>query len=131
MGQFIASGVLRALVDRSDQWAYRIPFGLQWVWPIPLIIGTYLAPESPWWLVRQGRIEDAKKAVRRLAGVNEKLSEDETVAMMVHTNELERELESGTSYLDCFKGANLRRTEIVCFTWASQNLCGAGLMGYR
>ena len=27
MGQIIASGVLRGLVDRSDQWAYRIPFG--------------------------------------------------------------------------------------------------------
>lgn len=66
-----------------------------------------------------------------MAGVNEKLTEVETVAMMEHTNDLERELESGTSYLDCFKGVNLRRTEIVCFTWASQNLCGAGLMGYR
>ena len=50
--------------------------------------------------------------------------------MMVHTNELEKEIEAGTSYLDCFKGVDLRRTEIVCFTWAAQNLCGAGLMGY-
>lgn len=49
---------------------------------------------------------------------------------MIHTNELEREMEKGTSYLDCFKGVNLRRTEIVCLTWVAQNLCGAGLMGY-
>jgi MFS transporter, SP family, general alpha glucoside:H+ symporter len=50
--------------------------------------------------------------------------------MMVHTNELEREIQSGTTYWDCFRGIDLRRTEIVCFVWAAQNLCGAGLMGY-
>ena len=53
-----------------------------------------------------------------------------TVAMMAHTNEIEREIQSGTSYWDCFKGYDLRRTEIVCLIWAAQNLCGAGLMGY-
>lgn len=48
MGQLIGSGVLRSLVQRSDQWSYRIPFAIQWVWPIPIIIGVLLAPESPW-----------------------------------------------------------------------------------
>lgn len=50
--------------------------------------------------------------------------------MMVYTNELEREIQEGTSYWDCFKGVDMRRTEIVCLVWAAQNLCGAGLMGY-
>lgn len=50
--------------------------------------------------------------------------------MMVYTNELEREIQEGTAYLDCFKGIDLRRTEIVCIVWAAQNLCGSGLMGY-
>lgn len=48
MGQLIGSGVLRSLVQRSDQWSYRIPFAIQWVWPVPIIIGVLLAPESPW-----------------------------------------------------------------------------------
>ncbi len=50
--------------------------------------------------------------------------------MMVSTNELEKAIESGTGYLDCFKGIDLRRTEIVCVTWAIQNLCGSAFMGY-
>jgi len=50
--------------------------------------------------------------------------------MMIHTNELEKELTSGTSYWDCFKGTDLRRTEIVCMVWGIQTLCGSGLMGY-
>jgi SP family general alpha glucoside:H+ symporter-like MFS transporter len=50
--------------------------------------------------------------------------------MMVTTNELEKALESGTNYWDCFKGIDLRRTEIVCATWSIQNLCGSAFMGY-
>ncbi|KAI5456062.1 putative MFS alpha-glucoside transporter [Mariannaea sp. PMI_226] len=131
MGQLIASGVLRGLVDRADQWAYRIPFAIQWVWPIPIMVGVFMAPESPWWLVRQGRPAEAAAALRRLTSRSDAdFNAEETVAMMIHTNELEKEIEAGTTYFDCFKGVDLRRTEIVCLTWAAQNLCGAGLMGY-
>jgi MFS transporter, SP family, general alpha glucoside:H+ symporter len=132
MGQFIASGVLRAMLSRTDEWGYRIPFALQWMWPIPLIIGIFFAPESPWWLVRKGRNEDAKLALLRLTSrnVGTDFSADETISMMVHTNELEKAVSAGTSYRDCFKGTDLRRTEIVCGVWAIQTLCGATFMGY-
>jgi SP family general alpha glucoside:H+ symporter-like MFS transporter len=131
MGQLIASGVLYAMQSRPDQWAYRIPFAVQWAWPVPIMVGVFFAPESPWWLVRQGRKEDAVASLKCLTGtLDPDFNADETVAMMAHTNQLEKELESGTSYLDCFRGFDLRRTEVVCLTWAAQNLCGAGLMGY-
>ncbi|KAL7940444.1 MFS maltose permease MalP [Trichoderma barbatum] len=131
MGQLIASGVLRGLITRTDEWAYRIPFAVQWVWPVPIIVGVFLAPESPWWLIRQGRKTDAVAALKRLTSKSDTdFNAEETVAMMVHTNELEKEIEAGTTYLDCFKGVDLRRTEVVCLTWAAQNLCGAGLMAY-
>lgn len=132
MGQFIASGVLRAMVPRNDEWGYKIPFALQWMWPVPLMIGIALAPESPWWLVRHGRKEDAKKSLERLTTKNSGVAfnPDETVSMMVHTNEIEKQIVSGTTYWDLFKGVNLRRTEIVCATWVVQTLCGANFMGY-
>ena len=38
IGQLISAGVLTGLVNYSDQWSYRIPFAVQWVWPIPLAI---------------------------------------------------------------------------------------------
>lgn len=50
--------------------------------------------------------------------------------MMIHTNELEKEFTAGTGYLDCFKGVDLRRTEIACVVWMIQTLCGSGLQGY-
>lgn len=42
--------------------------------------------------------------------------------MIVQTNEFERQAATGTSYLDCFRGTNLRRTEIACLVWMTQNL---------
>jgi len=133
IGQLIGSGVLRSMLQRTDQWSYRIPFAIQWIWPVPIIIGVLFAPESPWWLVRHGRIEDAKKSLRYLTSsknADASFNVDDTIAMMVTTNELEKALESGTGYWDCFKGIDLRRTEIVCVTWSIQNLCGSAFMGY-
>lgn len=132
MGQFIASGVLRAMVSRTDEWGYKIPFALQWMWPLPLIIGIWFAPESPWWLVRKDRLEDAKRALNRLTSrqSNVSFNADETISMMVHTTELEKAINATAHYQDCFKGTDLKRTEIVCGVWAIQTLCGATFMGY-
>lgn len=85
------------------------------------------------WLVRKGRIEDAKQALRKLTSAknsHESFNVDDSIAMMVTTNELEKAIETGTGYMDCFKGIDRRRTEIVCVTWAIQNLCGSAFMGY-
>lgn len=75
-------------------------------------------------MIRRDRVSDAAKAVRRLTNK----TEDEiqgSVAQMVHTIRLENEIESGTSYWDCFKGIDRRRTEIACFVFAGQMLSGA------
>ncbi|KAJ6172600.1 hypothetical protein N7470_001667 [Penicillium chermesinum] len=124
--QLIGVGVIKGMLNRTDQWAYRIPYGLQWMWPLPLFLGIFFAPESPWWLIRKGRTDDAKRALERLTSKNREtdFNADETIAMMVHTNALEAKITNGASYMDCFKGTDLRRTEIVCAAWAIQNLAG-------
>ncbi|KAI9147080.1 alpha-glucoside permease [Paramyrothecium foliicola] len=134
IGQFIASGVLRGLAGRDDQWSYKIPFALQWIWPVPIMIGVYLAPESPWWLVRKDRHEEAKHSLLRLTSKNHDpnvdLDLDATIAMMEHTNAMEKVLTAGSAYTDCFKGTNLRRTEISCLTWFAQIFSGVAFMSY-
>ena len=132
LGQEIGIGVLKSMLGRSDQWAYRIPYALQWMWPVPLLIGIALAPESPWWLVRKGRIEDAKRSLLRLTSLNREtdFDADETVAMMQHTTALEEKITHGTTYLDCFRGVDRRRTEIICMVWAIQNLSGNSFSSY-
>ncbi|KAI5288565.1 hypothetical protein KEM52_001114 [Ascosphaera acerosa] len=128
----IGVGVLKAFLFRDDQWAYRIPYGLQWMWPLPLFVGVLFAPESPWWLIRKGRIDDAKKALLRITSKTSDadFDADETIAMMVHTNQLENDITKGASYFDCFRGTDLRRTEIVCMVWLIQNLSGNTFSNY-
>lgn len=65
---FIRSGVLRGTLDIPNEWAFRIPFALQWLWPPLIAIGVILSPESPWWLVRHGRLEDARRSLRTFTG---------------------------------------------------------------
>lgn len=126
IGQMLGIGTIMGCLWRTDEWAYRIPYALQWMWPLPLAIGIYFAPESPWWLVRKQRLDDAKHSLLRLTSLDREtdFDADETVAMMVHTTALEQKITKGASYLDCFRGVDLRRTEIVCMCWAIQNLSG-------
>ncbi|KAG9599896.1 sugar porter family MFS transporter, partial [Aureobasidium melanogenum] len=93
IGQFLSSAVLKSVANKTGPIGYKLPYGLQWIWPLPLIIGIALAPESPWWLVRNNRPEEAKKQVLRLTSRNQTdsgFNVDETVNMMIYTNELEK-----------------------------------------
>ncbi|KAK3904346.1 general substrate transporter [Staphylotrichum tortipilum] len=125
VGQLISTGVLRGLLSRTDDWAWRIPYAIQWVFPPIIIIGVLFAPESPTWLVRKGHMADARKSLRRLTSKETTDAEiDASLALIEYTDKLEKHMEEGTSYLDCFKGVNLRRTEIACTVWVAQVFCG-------
>lgn len=95
------------------------------MWPVFLIPVLFFAPESPWHLVRKGRLEDAEKSLRRLQRKSASINPKNTLATIIHTNALELEISSGTSYLDCFRGIERRRTEIACMAFAGQVLSGA------
>src|SRR3954453_14669271 len=83
------------------------------------------------WLVRHGKIEAARTALLRLTSRNNKdFNVEDTLAMMIHTNELEIQQTAGTSYWDCFKGVDLRRTELTIGTWLIQQTSGSPMIGW-
>lgn len=124
LGQLISAGVLKGLSTRTDALGYKIPFALQWLWPTVLIPLIYFAPESPWYLVRMGRLEEAEHSLRRLQSKGSTIDPKNTLATIIYTDNLEKQLSTGTSYWDCFRGTELRRTEIACLCFAGQILCG-------
>lgn len=91
---------------------------------------VFFAPESPYFLVRKDRLEEARKMLQRLGSnkTDEEISSQ--LAMIVHTTKIEATLHEGTSYWDCFKGTDLRRTEIACVTFIGQVLSGSSF-AYR
>lgn len=131
-GQFLSAGVLRAMAERKNQWAYRIPFALQWIWPVPLICGIAFAPESPWWCVRKGRLDDAQQNLRRLTSRSQQSDADvaQMVSLMQVTVKKEQQDGSRAHYRDCFRGVDRRRTIVACCVWGIQILSGTGLRTY-
>ncbi|KAH8897513.1 putative MFS transporter [Thozetella sp. PMI_491] len=130
VGQFIAQASCAAFENRLDEGAYKALFAIQWIWPAALLIGLAFAPESPYWLVRKGRDDDARAALARLASPKYQLDVDQHLAMIQHTDRLERELTETTTYMDCFSDANLLRTEISVMVYLIQVVAGNPLIGY-
>ncbi|KAI1759021.1 general substrate transporter [Hypoxylon sp. FL1150] len=123
IGSIVVGAVTYVYNTDLDDNAYKIPIALQWMFPTPLAILLFIAPESPWWLVRKGRLEEAAKAVGRLGHKSRLDNTKETVAMMRRVVELEK-TEKEPTLFELFKGRDLYRTLIVCGVYASQNLTG-------
>lgn len=125
IGQLLGNCLIRAFGDRSDTYAYRIPFAFQWLFPLILISGVWFCPESPYWYVQRGRIEEAKKSLSRFqvdGNVDRWLYEiQETVRM-------EEESASSTGYVDCFRGTDRRRTLIIFAVWTINSLTGVNFV---
>ncbi|KAJ4986660.1 Maltose permease MAL31-like protein 8 [Stagonosporopsis vannaccii] len=127
-GQLLGNGVTAATQHMDSHWAYSIPFSLQWFWCLIIIPGMWFAPESPFWLVRQGRFEDAENALKRLS--SEKVNVKAALAQIIETDTLERDMEAGSTYYDVFRKINWRRTEIAIGVYTTQVLCGVYLINY-
>lgn len=85
------------------------------MWPVPLFILAYLAPESPWNAVRRQKIDLARKSLARLVGKSDDQAHEVecSLAYIIYTNDQEQLETEGARLIDCFRGTNLRRTEIV------------------
>jgi hypothetical protein len=50
----------------KDENNWRPPLAIQCAWPLFLLCGLYWIPESPRWLIRKGRIAEAKEILYKL-----------------------------------------------------------------
>ena len=66
LGNLFATVVTQQYTLNVTEWGWRTPIAVEWAFPVPIICFLFFAPESPWWLVRKGRHDDALKALARL-----------------------------------------------------------------
>ncbi|OJJ49998.1 hypothetical protein ASPZODRAFT_157007 [Penicilliopsis zonata CBS 506.65] len=129
---FIGACVDQATYEMPNRWSYRIPLLTTMISPLLLLSLVWIVPESPRWLITKDRVEEARKSLRKIRGKTIPQAEldrelDEAIAFTA----LERELEESTSYLECLKGTDLRRTLIACLAMSGQQLTGiAFVSGY-
>jgi hypothetical protein len=103
---------------------------VQWIWPVVILVGLPFSPESPYWLIRQGRREDARKSLMALTSKKHRPDIDQILLGIEHTDLLEQELNTSTSYMDCFKTINIVRTEISVMVYLIQVIGGNPLIAY-
>jgi MFS transporter, SP family, general alpha glucoside:H+ symporter len=129
IGQLIASGVLAGTQSRNDRWSYDIPFLVQFVFPIIILVLLPFCPESPYHLVRKNKIDEAEHALKRL--MHPSMDAKAALSHIQLITALEMEERDTTTFIDCFRGTDRRRTIISTMVYAIQPLVGNFLViGY-
>ncbi|TDZ35738.1 MFS transporter fmqE [Colletotrichum spinosum] len=123
LGQLIGAAVIFACLNLPN--GYTICFATQWPFSaIPLLI-AFIIPESPTYLVRKNQDSKAYRAQVKLKAPG--VAPEKTLDLIRQNIEHERRQTKAT-YVDSFRGVNLRRTLIVMFANSLPNIFGLALL---
>lgn len=105
IGSIIGAAVTNATKSRLDKASYQIPLGTLFIVPTFLAVGLLFVPESPRYLLYNGKTEEARKALQSLRGdsLSPEAFELEWVEMVKGIEE-EKQAANTIGPLDMFKG---------------------------
>ena len=93
-------------MDKATRASWQLPIALQLIWGFILAVGMILLPESPRWLIKKGRHQDAARALSRLIALPPGDPELRAELDEIRVS-FEREKELGEfSYRDCFRSTD-------------------------
>ncbi|KAK5312839.1 hypothetical protein LTR93_011188 [Exophiala xenobiotica] len=110
-GYVLAAVVCLGSSKTSRNLAWQTPIICQLPLALLLGAGVLCFPESPRWLLLNGKEAEARKSLSRLYTVPINSPEmNGMVGVLQHYIELEREIQSTTNWTEIFRGVNLGRT---------------------
>lgn len=130
IGLFLAAIVNNSTQHRNDTGSYRIPVAVQFLWSLILVIGLIFLPETPRYLVKMDKHEQAAKSLgklRRLESNHPAVQEELGEIQANHNYELSL---GKASYVDVFKGTVGKRLMTGCGLQALQQLTGVNFIFY-
>ncbi|KAM0719064.1 hypothetical protein Q7P37_004969 [Cladosporium fusiforme] len=130
IGLFLAAIVNYATRNRNDTGSYRIPIAVQFAWSLILCVGLFLLPETPRFLIKQDRHDEAAKSLsklRRLPVDHPAIVEELAEVSANHNYEMSV---SKATYFDCFRGNIGKRLLTGCGLQALQQLTGVNFIFY-
>ncbi|KAH8895355.1 general substrate transporter [Thozetella sp. PMI_491] len=121
-GGLVINSVCYSTSTLPDNRAWRIPLGLFYIVPAIVASLVLFIPESPRWLLRQNRVEEAKENLRKL---REGAFSDEDIEFEFKELQysLAQEVEQGR-FVELFQGINLKRTGIAALVNIFQQATG-------
>lgn len=129
LANFIGSCIDQGTYKYVSAWAYRAPLLTMMGPPLLLLVLVWMIPESPRWLVTQDRNIDALNSLRKLRGSTYTLEEvEKEINDVIAFNTLEKELDESTSFIECFRGIDLRRTFIASIMMVGQQFMGVAFL---
>ncbi|KAJ9610010.1 hypothetical protein H2200_006340 [Cladophialophora chaetospira] len=128
LGQLIGAVVVFTSLDYPGKRPYTTPMIAQWPFSVVPFIMAMLAPESPTYLLRKKKFDQAFKAQKRLDTARTNTQRNIDNIRFALQKEEEQAKHGGASYLECFRGTNLRRTLIVIFANSLPQLFGLSLL---
>ncbi|KAH7007308.1 maltose permease Mal61 [Ilyonectria destructans] len=126
LGYMIAASVAFTRISIPDRSGYKLVFAAEWIWPGLLLLGLPLIPESPYYLVRNGKMESAARSLRKLHDSSDSI--DPVLQAIKSITDHESYIKENASFRECFRGINWRRTRIVLYANGLSQMLGATFM---
>lgn len=125
IGPFISAIMSYYTSSWDNAWSWKSLICAQWGFAAVALIGQIFMPESPVYLVRMGKLPEARKVLGRLySDSNDAEGHLERIKLTLE----EAETQKNASYVECFRGTNLRRTLIAILVFLSEPMSGLGFV---
>ncbi|KAM0272207.1 hypothetical protein ACHAQH_008808 [Verticillium albo-atrum] len=119
----LTSGINWATYGITSSLSYRLPIGLQCLWPIIIAAGLFLVVDSPTFFLIKGEEAKARESLRQVRQGYTDYEIELEMATLKHQADLNA-AENAVAWTDMFRGHNLRRTLLAMSVANMQLLSG-------